>query len=113
MVTSRRDQGTTSRIRSFVRRQITNTQKWDLKLRVTESEVRDQPPLSSEDETISPAKAPTAFIATRLAALLRNADTSLCYVALSESSADLQIPMKPPLCSEMIAPPDSGMISPP
>jgi len=23
------------------------------------------------------------------------------------------IPMKPPLCSEMIAPPDSGMISPP
>jgi hypothetical protein len=25
----------------------------------------------------------------------------------------LQIPMKPPLCSEMIAPPDSGMISPP
>jgi hypothetical protein len=25
----------------------------------------------------------------------------------------LPIPMKPPLCSEMIAPPDSGMISPP
>lgn len=25
----------------------------------------------------------------------------------------MQIPMKPPLCSEMIAPPDSGMISPP
>jgi hypothetical protein len=25
----------------------------------------------------------------------------------------LQIPMKPPLCSEMIAPSDSGMISPP
>jgi cytosine/adenosine deaminase-related metal-dependent hydrolase len=27
--------------------------------------------------------------------------------------ASVQIPMKPPLCSEMIAPPDSGMISPP
>jgi len=25
----------------------------------------------------------------------------------------MPIPMKPPLCSEMIAPPDSGMISPP
>ncbi|MBY5494588.1 hypothetical protein [Rhizobium leguminosarum] len=25
----------------------------------------------------------------------------------------VQIPMKPPLYSEMIAPPDSGMISPP
>jgi len=27
--------------------------------------------------------------------------------------ANLPIPMKPPLCSEMIAPVDSGMISPP
>jgi len=28
-------------------------------------------------------------------------------------AASLPIPMKAPLCSEMIAPPDSGMISPP
>ena len=37
------------------------------------------------------------------------------YVAgAAETNASLvPIPMKPPLCSEMIAPPDSGMISPP
>jgi hypothetical protein len=32
---------------------------------------------------------------------------------LPNLSTALPIPMKPPLCSEMMSPPDSGMISPP
>jgi len=35
------------------------------------------------------------------------------FVMIGLCGGYMPIPMKPPLCSEMIAPPDSGMISPP
>ncbi|RVG51657.1 hypothetical protein CN141_26925 [Sinorhizobium meliloti] len=38
---------------------------------------------------------------------------SLLSQVLDVYAHHLPIPMKPPLCSEMIAPPVSGMISPP
>ncbi|WP_164828593.1 hypothetical protein [Sinorhizobium meliloti] len=40
-------------------------------------------------------------------------EQSSTNTAFSIKDPQMPIPMKPPLCSEMIAPPVSGMISPP
>ncbi|MFP3546769.1 helicase-related protein [Rhizobium sp. SIMBA_035] len=78
------ERGTTSRIRCSCNGPATAR----FSLRVTEYEATDPPPLSSADEKSPSAKAPAAFIATRLAALLQSSRVSICYVALSEFSAE-------------------------
>ncbi len=57
-------------------------------MRITEYEATDPPSLPFADEKTPPTKAPVAFIATRLAALLQSSRMSICYVALSELSAE-------------------------
>ena len=54
------------------------------------------------DETRARAAAPQSIFHAHPLALIR-----------SNAVEAVPIPMKPPHCSEMIAPPDSGMISPP
>lgn len=54
----------------------------------------------------------TAF-ADALEGPVSDAGAALNVAPGAHTAQKLPIPMKPPLCSEMIAPPVSGMISPP
>lgn len=57
-------------------------------MRITEYEVTDRMQTSYTFERTPAVNPPAAFVATRLAGWLRNSEISLCYVALTESSAD-------------------------
>jgi transcription-repair coupling factor (superfamily II helicase) len=57
-------------------------------LRVTEYQVTSELDPAAPEENAPPIRPPASLVATRLVKALRSSNNSLCYVALSETSAD-------------------------